>query len=162
MLTSVGDPILYPIASATDVTRTWGLALAGSVELNLETYSEDSSCSKIVYAEIGTGNCPESPTCTIKNDDNGEFLDAAGESCIEDRDTYLQTAFEGASYLTIETYSSNCVGDLYDTRSYLADGKYHPYKFGHFKIAEATTKRPRCSYPIQVATPVNGTKIGLL
>lgn len=86
--------------------------------------------------EIGSDACPDASSCSAENDEVGGFQYAVSTSCTTDRTAYFATAFKGQSYLTIETYASSCVEELYDTRSYLADGECHPYKYGHFKIGE--------------------------
>ncbi|KAG1695093.1 hypothetical protein DVH05_020735 [Phytophthora capsici] len=103
--------------------------------LFLSTYSEDLNCTEIVYARIDNEVCTETSKCAIHKDDDGSFHDTEMTACILDRDEFLESAFRGVPYLTVELYPTDCLGKSYNTRSFIADGKCHPYALSHFKVA---------------------------
>ncbi|KAK1946244.1 hypothetical protein P3T76_001797 [Phytophthora citrophthora] len=104
--------------------------------LFLSTYSEDLNCTEIVYARIDNEVCAETSKCAIHNDSDNSFHDTEMTACILDRDEFLESAFRGTPYLTVELYPADCLGKSYNTRSFIADGKCHPYALSHFKVAQ--------------------------
>ncbi|KAG3110821.1 hypothetical protein PI124_g11380 [Phytophthora idaei] len=104
--------------------------------LFLSTYSDDLSCSNIVYARIDNDICTDTSVCAILNDTDGSFHDSEMTACILDRDEFLKSAFEGSSYFTVELYPTDCLGKSYNTRSFIADGNCHPYAHSHFKVMQ--------------------------
>ncbi|KAH7489055.1 uncharacterized protein KRP23_2993 [Phytophthora ramorum] len=119
--------VFSDVAFARDESRT----------LFLSTYSEDLACSDIVYARIDNVRCTDTSVCTIHNESDGSFHDTEMTACILDREEFLSSAFNGAAYLTVELYPADCLGKSYNTRSFLADGKCHPYALNsHFKVVQ--------------------------
>ncbi|KAL3656457.1 hypothetical protein V7S43_018682 [Phytophthora oleae] len=120
------------------VNLFFGFTVARVTErtLFLSTYSEDLNCTEIVYARIDNEVCTDTSKCAIHNDGDGSFHDTEMTACILDRDEFLESAFNGAPYLTVELYPTDCLGKSYNTRSFVADGKCHPYSLSHFKVAQ--------------------------
>ncbi|KAF4037968.1 hypothetical protein GN244_ATG09927 [Phytophthora infestans] len=129
------------------VTAIGGLVASGKLStspqarvtertLFLSTYSDDFSCSNIVYARIDNDICTDTSVCAILNDTDGSFHDSEMTACILDRDEFLKSAFKGSPYFTVELYPADCLGKSYNTRSFIADGSCHPYAHSHFKVQQ--------------------------
>ncbi|ETI37094.1 hypothetical protein F441_16734 [Phytophthora nicotianae CJ01A1] len=115
---------------------TLGFARVTERTLFLSTYSDDFSCSNIVYARIDNDVCTDTSVCAILNDTDGSFHDSEMTACILDRDEFLKSAFKGSPYFTVELYPTDCLGKSYNTRSFVADGNCHPYAHSHFKVIQ--------------------------
>ncbi|KAG6949216.1 hypothetical protein JG687_00015024 [Phytophthora cactorum] len=120
--------------------------------LFLSTYSDDLSCSNIVYARIDNDICTDTSVCAILNDTDGSFHDSEMTACILDRDEFLKLAFEGSSYFT--EWSVDSTTQL-NTEACVTDGTntWKAYFVKGTTVTDDATLNPAAT----VVTPVSST-----
>ncbi|KAJ8566376.1 hypothetical protein ON010_g6749 [Phytophthora cinnamomi] len=82
-------------------------------------YYEDSGCSKMLLANVISGQCEDQSGCKVYQGSGISMF------CVPNATEYLNTAFDGSPYVVTEEFNDiNCAQPML-TRAFLADGSCH-------------------------------------